>query len=355
MLLQVRDPLGAARRMNFVPQARHLSESHLLVIVDLIDGPRLDDVVLEQRFEVTVEVRDRLQSEFRGGEGVHLRDAGLLQVRGRAEVVLLGLVEQRRHDVGPLCAELEAFESVGRAPAHPLARRFRRVDRPLFPALSGALIVDQPRRDDRVAVAALPLGDGQLVIGERHATYGGDAVCEPQLERVLGVGILGRFAGVLVQADEAGQHVHPRRVDLEVRLLGRAARPQRQPGRAGAANRLDAVPRHDDVDGADRRRAGAVEEDSAAQDQRVERAASFVLAAGRRGVQPAARAGAALVRRLRGRLRLRRLGASRSPGKHRAPHHHDRYDGRVFHRGSCGTGQISIFPFDQFLTKPLVR
>ena len=86
MLLEVRLPLGTARRMNLVPQARDLAEAILLVVVVLRHRIRLDDVVLQQRFEVAVEMRHGAEAHACRLDRVHLHDAGLLQMRGRAEV-----------------------------------------------------------------------------------------------------------------------------------------------------------------------------------------------------------------------------------------------------------------------------
>ena len=300
MFLQVRGPFRAAGRMDLVPEARDLAEAHLLVVVDLIDRPRLDDGVAQQRLEVAVEVRDGLQPELRGLERVHLRDAGLLQVRGRPHLVQLRLAEQRGHDVGTLRAELEAVDAVGLAPAHPLARLLRRLDRAAIPAGARTLVVDDARGDDLVARAPRLLADGERVVGKRDAGDGGDAVRHPQLVGVLRVRVLGRSARVHVVVDEAGHHVHAGGVDLLIGVLRRPVRPRRDSGRAGAANRVDAVAGDDDVDGTDRRGAGAVDHDGVADDERLERAASFarlprrrrhdrlrLVAGGRRLLRPA--------------------------------------------------------------------
>ncbi len=84
MLLQVRLPLRPARLVNFVPQPRHLPEAVLLVVVEEVHRPRLYHRIFQQRFEMPVEVRHRAQPGARGLDGVHLRDAGLLQVGRRA-------------------------------------------------------------------------------------------------------------------------------------------------------------------------------------------------------------------------------------------------------------------------------
>src|SRR5262245_16453979 len=56
MRLEVLVPFGTARRINLVPQTRHLAEAHLLVVVDLIDGPWLNYIIFEQRLEMAVEM-----------------------------------------------------------------------------------------------------------------------------------------------------------------------------------------------------------------------------------------------------------------------------------------------------------
>ena len=70
-------------------------------------------------------MRDGVEAEARGLDRVHLRDAALLQVRGRSEADLLRFVEQRRHDVRALGAELQPVDAVRRGPPHPLARLAR--------------------------------------------------------------------------------------------------------------------------------------------------------------------------------------------------------------------------------------
>ena len=62
------------------------------------------------------------------------------------------------------------------------------------------------------------------VAGERHAAHRRHAVREPQLVGVLGFGVLRRAAGVHVQVDEAGHHVHPGRVDFVLAPAGRGSR-----------------------------------------------------------------------------------------------------------------------------------
>jgi hypothetical protein len=63
-----------------------------------------------------------------------------------------------------------------------------------------------------------------------------------------------------VRVDEAGQHVHSGRVDLMIRVARLAALAKRQARRSRRADRLDPVAGDDDVDGAGRRRAAAVDQ-----------------------------------------------------------------------------------------------
>ena len=297
MLLEIRLPLRAAGLVDLVPEPRDLSEAELLVVVVHLRRPRLDLVVLEQRLEVSVEVRDGAEPELRRGQGVHLRDALLLEMRHRSQAVFLGFVEQRRHDVRRVCDELHAVHAVGRAPAHPLARFFGRVDRSLVPRQARPLIVEDARRDDLVRRAALFFRKRVRLRTQLDAPPRRNAVRHPQLEDVFGLGRLVRVADVLMQVDEAGQQEHARRVDFVVGLR-RPIRPKRSPGCAGTDDPRDPVVLDDDVHRPDRRRAGAVDDHHAANRQRLERAEAFTGSPIRGGHDAA---------RMRGARRLRLL------------------------------------------------
>ena len=288
VLLEVRLPLRAARRVNLVPEARHLPEAVLLVVVVLGDRVWLDDVVLQQRFEVPVEMRHRAEAEPRRLDRVHLHDAGLRQMRGGAEAQLLRFVQQGRHDLGPLGADLQAVDAVVLRPVHPLARRLRRLRAALAPAGPRPLIVEDARRHNLVPGAALLLFHRQRVLGQRHAAHRRHAVREPQLVGVFRFRILGRAAGVHVRVDEARHHVHPGRVDLVVGPRG-TIRAQRHPGRPGVADGRDPVAADDDVDRPARRAARAVDQHRAADHQRLIRAEALALRAVRRRRQRVAR------------------------------------------------------------------
>ena len=111
-LLDQRVPRLAAARVNLVVEARHLAEAVLLVVVVLVHRVRLNRVVLEQRFEQAVVMRQRAEAEPRRIARVHAHHAHLIEVRGRAEVELLRLVEQRRHDLRIVRAELQAVDAL---------------------------------------------------------------------------------------------------------------------------------------------------------------------------------------------------------------------------------------------------
>ncbi len=279
VLLEVGLPLGAAGLVDLVPEPGDLTETPLLVAGVHVDGPGLDDEILEQRFEVTVEMRHGVEAEPRGLDRVHLRDAALLQVRGGPEPDFLRLIQQSRHDVRTLGSELQSVDAIGGGPLDVLARHLRRGDRALVPAGTRPLEVHDAGSDDLVARGALLLLDREGVRAHRHAAHRGDAVRQPQLVGVFGLGVLRRTAGVHVHVDEPGQHVHARRVELVVRVLRSAVGAQREPRRAGAPNRRNPVVLDDDVDRARGRTAGAIDEHDAADDERLIRTLAFVCAA----------------------------------------------------------------------------
>ena len=78
--LEHRVPLVAALRVDQVPLGRDLAEAVLLVGVVHVGRPGLDVVVVVQRFEEPVEVRDGAEAEACGVDGVHLRDPELREV-----------------------------------------------------------------------------------------------------------------------------------------------------------------------------------------------------------------------------------------------------------------------------------
>ncbi len=191
---------------------------------------------------------------------------------------------------------------------------------PLPQAGAGTLIVENPRRDDLVLRAAFLLFDRQRVLGERHAAHRRHAVRQPQLVRVLRVGVLRCAAGVHVQVDEARQHVHPAGVDLVVRSR-RPVGPHRRSGRAGVADGGDAVVFDDDVDGSARRAAGAVDERRSPHDHRLVGTEPFARRAIRGGAQWIALQRGGLVQRLSRVLRPNRDGGHRHERKHNEPSH----------------------------------
>jgi hypothetical protein len=86
-----------------------------------------------------------------------------------------------------------------------------------------------------------------------------------------------------VQVHEARHHEEAGAVDLVVRALRVAIRPQRQTWRAGGADRHNPVPLHDDVHRPMRRTSGAVDDGGAADHEGLERAYAVVVGAVRSG------------------------------------------------------------------------
>ena len=255
--------------MDQIPLPRHLPEAVLLVRVVVARRPGLHVVAVVERLEEPVEMRHRAEAEARGVERVHLRDALLAQVRRRAEVMLAGLVDERRHDLGWIRNELQAVDAGRGGLAHPLPRLGRALDR-AFPFVERQAIREHPRRGDLVARAPRLLALRVRRGSEGNAATGGDAVREPELVGVLGLRGLRRLTRVQVQVHETGQHVHAFRVDLLRRALRPVAGAHVARGRVDREQRLDAVSLYDDVDGTAWRRSGAVDHGRVADDQALE-------------------------------------------------------------------------------------
>ena len=144
LLAQVAPPLPTAGLVDLVDPVGDLAEPHLLVAVVVAGREQLDSLP-QHRLQMPVEMRDRADPVARGDQRVHLvrtagpDDADLGQVRGRSEVLLLRLVEQRLHDrrISALgIAQLESVGAVLSRPADPFAGLLRVVaDRPAVPAL----------------------------------------------------------------------------------------------------------------------------------------------------------------------------------------------------------------------------
>ena len=288
-LLEEGVPLGAAALVDQVPLPRDLAEAVLLVVVVHLRRPWLDVVVLVQRLEQAVEVRDRAESEAGRVERVHLRDAHLAEVGRAAEAELGGLVQQRLHDLRAERVELEPVAARLLHVPHPVPRVLRGVDdaaAPTLAARAGEGIDPHAGGHDLVRRAPRLLLHGPVVGAEGDAAPGRDPVRHPQLVRVLRLGRLGDAARVEVEVDEARQDVHAGRVDFmhdRVRVaLDRESGPPRLvdgPLRdADAADVDDAVPLDDDVHRPDGGRAGAVDHGGAADDEAVVRSLALVRA-----------------------------------------------------------------------------
>ena len=305
LLLEIVPPFLGAGLERLIPDGGGLAEAVLLVRVVVVGRELLDLVALQHALEVPVVVGDSPQAEATGLQGVHPRHAGLAQVRNAAQVLDLGLVQHRRHHLGRVeIEELDAVDIVLGRPADPGAALFRRVAGTAFPARTGGRVVEDARRHDLVAGAAgLLAGDHGVVVEHKgHGTDRGHAVGHPELVDIGQVRRLVGRAAVGVHVDEARQDVLARGVD---HLVGRR---QLGPRRADVArprrfmNLGDDIVVDDDVHGADGRRAGAVDQGRAMDDQGVERPHPFARLAGRRGVHP----GGLRRRRQRHRRRHRR-------------------------------------------------
>ena len=270
--IQERVPLLAAARVDLIPQARHLPEAVLLVVVIELERPRLNGTVLEQRFEDAVIMRHRAQAQADGIAGIHAAHAHLIQVCHGPQAQLLRFAQQRFHDLGIHGAQLETVDAFTVGPAHPFAGGFGRSHRRIGPSLAGErpVIGENPRRGDLVPRAALAFAQRPIHVACRHAAHGGNAVAHPELMGILRVGSLGRATGVNMQIDKAGHGVHPGSIDFACAARRPARVRYRNIGISDGSDFPEAIPFDHDIDRPARRRAGAVDHGDAANDEALE-------------------------------------------------------------------------------------
>ena len=131
-------------------------------------------------------------------------------------------------------------------------------------------------RDDLVARAAIALVQAPVdSVAASRLANARHAVRHPQLEHVLRRRPLLFAAGVTMHVDEARQHPDSGAVDLLHRIFRPSFGLDRHLRVADAAHLADAVSFDDDVDRPDRRRARAIDERHAADDEARERPFPF--------------------------------------------------------------------------------
>src|SRR3982750_41415 len=178
----------------------------------------------------------------------------------RPHVELLRLVEERRHDIRALRAELETVAAVGLEPAHPGARLIRRGHGALPPSGTRPLVDDISGRGDLVLRAPLLLVHGVGEAREGNAAHRRYAVREPELVVVLGLRRFQRRPLMDVEVDDPWQDVHARGVDLARRALRPPRGIDRHRRPPDIADLGYALPPGDEADGTGRRTASAVDE-----------------------------------------------------------------------------------------------
>ena len=269
---------------------------------------------------MAVVVRDGVEVRLAGVAAIEVGDAVLRQVGDSAHLVLVRLVYGDGDDFRRLVTaveELDAVDVVGGGPLHPLTRLLGRGHRPVGPARTQCLVVEDARRGDLVLRRAVLLGARRLGAGQRHTADGGHAVRQPQLVGVAHVRRLAAARTVHVHVHEAGHHVHALAVDLVIEIARLAIGLLGQSRPAGLPHRCDLVALDHDVHGAQRRTAGAVDQRDAADHHLLEGTDAFTRLAGGRGGVATATAGARRLRRGGGRLRQRCLAVTHGQGQRR--------------------------------------
>jgi hypothetical protein len=177
-------------------------------------------------------------------------------------------------------AQLEPVHALLRRPAYPLPRRFRRVDRPAFPARARPDIDEDPWRHD--LVGRTPRSRLQSPIHAVARTGIADrrnAVRHPELVDVLRRRSLRASTGVRVSVHESRQHEHAVGIELVRGVPRTPVGVDRQVGCAQTTNLGDPVPLDHDVHRALGGRSRPVHDHGTAYDQPLERTHTFIGAA----------------------------------------------------------------------------
>ncbi len=236
--------------------------------------------MLEKCLGQAVPVLHRGQPRAGGVEHVPSRDVHLGVVAGRAQAELSVFIEGGSHQIGVRAEELDAVGPALGVVAHPLAGLFGgRYS--AFEALPEDGVGLDSRGGYLVFGRFLPLVEHPVeAVPAGRVADGGDAVRHPEFENVLGIGGL-VAADMAVHIHETGHQEHP--LAIQFVPAGQELRPPLQvDGDAGVAHvrhPFDDVVFHNDIDRADGRRAVAVDERHAPDDELRPRA--FALGAGR--------------------------------------------------------------------------
>ena len=138
-----------------------------------------------------------------------------------------------------------------------------------------------PRCRDFIAGAAFLFRQGKLQPAAGYPAYGRNAMPQPQLVGVLGLGCLGGAARVRMRVDNARHDVRTVCIDFVGRVLGARVLVDVETRVADTHDVLDPVLLDDDVHRPNRRRTRSVNEGCTANDEPLERADTFVPVRGR--------------------------------------------------------------------------
>ena len=276
-------PLLASGLCGLEPEAPHVAEAVLLVVVVVVEWPGLDGVVGEHGLEEPVVVCHHVQPHARRVDRGHACHAHLVEVGDGLQVEPVRLVDEGGHDLGVVRAQLQAvdglaFDFLRCGPLHPLARGFRGVDRASAPALAaaGPHIRVHVGRDDGVVGRHRLLAQLPLEPPMGHAARRGDPVSQPELVDVLALRGLGGAPGVGVHVHEAGEQEHPLAVDLVIARIRTAVLVDLHQREADRGHLNDAIVLDDHVHRPAGRRAGAIDDRDAPDDHAVEGPLAFV-------------------------------------------------------------------------------
>ena len=202
-------------------------------------------MIFHQGLEMTVVVRDRLQTESGGVDSIHLSNPHLVQVCDGSQVQPFRFFQNCPHDFRSVRPEFQSLDALQRRLPNPLAGFLCG-----FQISWRSLVIDDSWRDRFVFCTPFLLAHGPVISGQGNAANRGHAVCHPQLENVFGLWRLGCAAAMPVHVDEAWQDIHARGIDDMVRFRF-----------VTATDRFDPIVLDHNIDWPNRRRSRPIDHD----------------------------------------------------------------------------------------------
>src|SRR5690625_5860992 len=143
-------------------------------------------MILIHRVKEPIEVGQVPEPESCRIECGHPCEARLLEMRCRAEAIVLRLIEESLHDLRIVGAHLHPLDPILGGPTDPLPCLLGAIEWSLVPCSSRPLIIYDPRRNDLIPITPRLLLEYPLMTTEEHTSElqsRGHLVCRLLLEK----------------------------------------------------------------------------------------------------------------------------------------------------------------------------